>query len=272
MTKLLIRVADAEQAEAAIAGGADLVVFSGEVRDRSGAIAYRIVNGAGAARDVRTIARVTSADAMAEAGHSGAMLDADARLLDRLAVAEIASFIRRCRERGLEAWLSGGLEAPDVPRLLPLKPDVLCFEDGSLALLRGLIPRGDATPLALDRGHGEFDKLFVHDLVLSISVGAYAREHAKPQRVRFNVDAEIARPNAPARDLRDVFSYDVIADTIRRVAAEGHVELLETLAERVAAELLAHPTIVRLTLKLEKLDIGPAIVGIEIVRERGGHQ
>ena len=33
------------------------------------------------------------------------------------------------------------------------------------------------------------DRVFVHDLVLPVRIGAYAHERAAPQRVRFDVDA-----------------------------------------------------------------------------------
>jgi dihydroneopterin aldolase len=196
--------------------------------------------------------------------------------------AEIGRFVSRCRERGLEAWISGRLESPDVPRLLPLNPDVLCFgealrsgngklDPAAIAVIRGLIPRENDTPReAGTKRIGDADscdKLIVRDFVLPMFVGAYGREREKPQRVCFNVVAEINRRSRVPKDMRDVFSYDIIVDAIRRIAGEGHVDLLETLAERIAQELLLHPDIARVTLKLEKLDIGPAIVGIEIVRK-----
>jgi dihydroneopterin aldolase len=44
--------------------------------------------------------------------------------------------------------------------------------------------------------------------------------------------------------------------------------LVETLAERVAAFILAHPRVVGATVRIEKLDVGPGAVGVEIVRQR----
>jgi dihydroneopterin aldolase len=204
---------------------------------------------------------------LADAGHSRVMLDAQdgERLLDQATIPDVARFIEASHGLGLEAWLAGGIEAPDIPRLLPLKPDGLCLDDEStLAMARDLM----ADRRAVEPKPGPRDKLFLRHLVLDISVGAYAKEHLKPQRVRFNVEVEVGRRTDQARDMRDVFSYDIILDTIRRVVAAGHVDLLETLGERIAAELLSHPDIARLTLKLEKLDAGPAVVGIEMVRAR----
>jgi dihydroneopterin aldolase len=71
-----------------------------------------------------------------------------------------------------------------------------------------------------------------------------------------------------AQDMRDVFSYDVILDGIRMIVAQEHIALIETLAERIAALILAQPRVVSVTLTIEKLDVGPGAVGVEIVRKR----
>ena len=69
--------------------------------------------------------------------------------------------------------------------------------------------------------------------------------------------------------MRHAFSYDVLTDAVRTVAAEGPFQLVETLAERIAARLLAHVAIVRVTVRVEKRDLGPGGIGVEIVRQRG---
>ena len=112
------------------------------------------------------------------------------------------------------------------------------------------------------------DRIFVHDFVLPISIGAFDREHDKPQQVRFNVDACIARPTHTPERLHEVFSYDLITDGIRAIVAQGHVHLVETLAERIAASVLAHPQIRSVTVRVEKLEVGPGSVGVQITRVR----
>jgi dihydroneopterin aldolase len=242
---------------------------------------------------------------MAEAGFAGAMLDtADkrgGRLLDHADLARLGNFVRACRAHDLLTGLAGSLEAPDVPRLLLLAPDFLGFRGALCAahdrragldptainLIRALIPpdiRGAAAEhepgkadyrLLAARGYsadaakdGETDRVFVHDLVLPVRIGAYEHEHAAAQNVRFNVDAEIARAGQPAQDMRDVLSYDIMTDGIRLIAASGHVPLVETLAERIAAFVLGYPRVQRVTVKVEKLDVGPGRVGVEIKRQR----
>ena len=68
--------------------------------------------------------------------------------------------------------------------------------------------------------------------------------------------------------MRDVFSYDVIIETIRVLSRRPHVTFVETLAEEVAAALLGHPDLVAVLVKVEKLDVIDGAVGIEISRRR----
>jgi len=78
----------------------------------------------------------------------------------------------------------------------------------------------------------------------------------------------VRRAGHLAEDMRDIFSYDVIVDTIKLVLARGHVDLVETVAERVADALLAHPRLTAIKVRVEKLDVIDGSVGIEISRER----
>jgi FolB domain-containing protein len=242
---------------------------------------------------------------MAESGFAGAMLDtADksaGRLIDCMDVAALRVFVGACREHGLLAGLAGSLEAPDVPRLLLLEPDYLGFrgalcvgrdrtariDPAAIAIIRELIPldarsaaderaatRVDYRLLAArgysleDGGDVATDHIFVRDFVVPARIGAYAREREKPQNVRFNVDAKVRGIGHGVEDMRDVFSYDVITDGIRIIVAQEHIAFLETLAERVAASVLGHPRVVSVTVRVEKLDVGPGAVGVEIVRDR----
>ncbi len=237
---------------------------------------------------------------LAENGFWGAMLDTADKggggLLDAMALPRLRDFLEVCRARGLRAGLAGSLEAPDVPRLLVLRPDVLGFrgalcgaggrtaglDASALQAIRGLIPPEAAAGPAVDyrllaaRFYAQdaafdpsrTDRIFVHDLVLPVHIGAYAREHGAPQRVRFCIDAAVARVTRPTRDMRDVFSYDIISDGIRMLVDAGHIALVETLAERIAAMLLEHPRVMKVSVRLEKLDTGSGVVGVAIERTR----
>jgi dihydroneopterin aldolase len=115
-----------------------------------------------------------------------------------------------------------------------------------------------------------FDLVLVSDLVLPVFIGAYAHEFAAPQRVRFTVAASVLRRAQPADALAEVFSYDHITDGIRRLIAAGHVALVETLAERIAAMVLANQRVIKVRVRVEKLDTGSGTVGVEIERSAFG--
>lgn len=245
-------------------------------------------------------------DVFARHGLHGVMIDtADktrGRLLDHLPPERIPAFVDRARSLGLKVGLSGSLEAPDIPRLLPFTPDFLGFRGAlcgrsrrtatisaeAVKHIRLLIPEerqadnsaGVDYRLLAARGYSPgagdptlgTDKIYVRDFVLPVHIGAYSFEHGHAQKVRFDVTAEVLRVTRTPEDMRHVFSYDIIMDGIRAIVARGHVELSETLAEHVAALLLDDPRVVRVTVRVEKLELGAGGVGVEIARERAGNK
>ncbi len=111
------------------------------------------------------------------------------------------------------------------------------------------------------------DRIFIRDWVLPIHIGVYPEEQNVTQQVGFTVEAEVARSGAALHDeIAEVPSYDDILKTIRAIVDEGHINLVETLAERIAARCLADPRIALVRVRIDKLERGPAAVGVEIVR------
>ncbi|MCK6451595.1 MAG: dihydroneopterin aldolase [Alphaproteobacteria bacterium] len=118
-------------------------------------------------------------------------------------------------------------------------------------------------------------RVFVRDLVLDANIGVHEREQGRRQRVRFNVDLFVRLPEGgPERDqLDDVLSYSGIVQGIRAIAEGGHINLVETLAERVARMALADPRVARVLVRVEKLDAyADATVGVEIERRQSAAQ
>jgi len=120
-------------------------------------------------------------------------------------------------------------------------------------------------------GQGEAqagDRIFVSDYVVGCAIGVYAEEHGVTQTVRFNVEAVLGGDVKSVRDeIEEVPSYTDIIDAIDETAASGHIRLVETFAERIAARLLQDKRIVSVKVRLEKLERGPAR-GVEIARSR----
>ena len=115
------------------------------------------------------------------------------------------------------------------------------------------------------------DRISLRNHVVEVDIGAFQQERGHRQRVQFNVVVEV-RPNpAPLDDDVDrILSYDRITEAIATELAAERLNLLETLAERVAERILAEPQAMRVFVRIEKLDIGPYALGVEIVRSRAG--
>lgn len=112
------------------------------------------------------------------------------------------------------------------------------------------------------------DRIFVHDMVFDAFIGVHHVEQGDTQRVRISVDVDI--PTAPRHErIANTLSYDYITGGIRAILDEGHIYLVETLAERIADHVLAHPLARRVRVRVEKLDRVPgAMLGVEIAREK----
>jgi dihydroneopterin aldolase len=113
------------------------------------------------------------------------------------------------------------------------------------------------------------DRLIVRDFVLPCQIGVNTEERGVTQKVAFMVEADVAPRPHPARDaIADVPSYDDLIGAIRSIVEGGHINLVETLAERIAERCLKDPRILSVRVRVEKLERGPAVVGVEIVRPR----
>jgi 7,8-dihydroneopterin aldolase/epimerase/oxygenase len=77
-----------------------------------------------------------------------------------------------------------------------------------------------------------------------------------------------AAPEPLDDDVDRILSYDRITEAIAAELAAERLNLLETLAERVAERILIEPAAERVFVRIEKLDIGPYALGVEIVRAR----
>ena len=77
-------------------------------------------------------------------------------------------------------------------------------------------------------------------------------------------------PTSQAIDdqIERVLDYDMIIAIIKTILAEGHINLVETLADEIATRCLSHPRAASVRVKIEKLDKEPGAVGVEIVRRR----
>jgi dihydroneopterin aldolase len=116
---------------------------------------------------------------------------------------------------------------------------------------------------------GPLDRISLRDHVVEVEIGAFQQERGTTQRIRFNIVVEVQPLTGPVDDDVDrILSYDRVTEAIAHELAEERLNLLETLAERVAERILLEPQAMRVFVRIEKLDRGPGALGVEIVRAR----
>lgn len=115
-------------------------------------------------------------------------------------------------------------------------------------------------------------QVFLRDLVLAARIGVHAHEHRGSQRIRINIDLSVEEEGegvgVGVDRLARVVDYEAVANNVRTIVAAGHVQLVETLAERIAESCLTDRRVTEAVIRVEKLDIFPdaASAGVEIRR------
>jgi dihydroneopterin aldolase len=125
-------------------------------------------------------------------------------------------------------------------------------------------PVSTATPQA-------YRRVFVRELEIVVSVGVLEREKRYEQRIIVSADLYVRDDYAGVSDrLADVLDYSKVVEGITALAQSGHVNLIETLAERIASQCLADPRVDRVRIRVEKPEVieNCRSVGIEIERWR----
>jgi len=122
---------------------------------------------------------------------------------------------------------------------------------------------------AATAGRDPMDRISLRDHVVDVEIGAFQTERGTTQRVCFNIVVEVGQQVAPLDDDVDrILSYDAITQAIQIELAAERMNLLETLAGRIAERVLLEPQARRVFVRIEKLDRGPGALGVEIVRTK----
>ena len=116
---------------------------------------------------------------------------------------------------------------------------------------------------------GRLRHVFVHDLEIVASVGLLAHEQRYEQRIIVSVDLAVRDDYDGVSDrLGDVLDYGKVVDDIVRLVQSGHVNLIETLAERIATQCLSDARVERVQVRIEKPEILPSCRAVGIAIER----
>jgi dihydroneopterin aldolase len=114
-------------------------------------------------------------------------------------------------------------------------------------------------------------RVFVHELEIVGSIGVFEHEKRYEQRILISADLWVRDDYDGRSDrLADVLDYGKVMDAIVTLAQAEHVNLNETLAERIAQQCLADPRVEGVRVTIAKPDVAHSCksVGIEIERWR----
>jgi 7,8-dihydroneopterin aldolase/epimerase/oxygenase len=120
-------------------------------------------------------------------------------------------------------------------------------------------------------GAARLRHVFVRDLEVMATLGIYEHERTAPQRIIVNIDLSVREGDNPLiDDIGHVVSYEIVVKKVEAIIAQGHVNLVETLAELFAAACLKDKRVVAARVRIEKPDIikNARSVGVEIERLR----
>ena len=115
------------------------------------------------------------------------------------------------------------------------------------------------------------DCIFIRDLRVDALIGFHRRERFAPQTLSFDLEIGIANTAVFASDkVADCIDYDKVATRVREIATGKHHNLVEALADRVAAAILQEFGAAAVKVSVAKLGIlkDAGRVGVSIERRR----
>ncbi len=115
------------------------------------------------------------------------------------------------------------------------------------------------------------DRILVEGLEVEASVGVYAHERGALRRLL--IDLAVSRDITAAAstdDLRQTLDYDHLAALCRKVVDAGHLNLIETVAERIAQQILLLAGVQAVQVRVAKPGAVPHArqVAVQIIRQK----
>ena len=112
--------------------------------------------------------------------------------------------------------------------------------------------------------------VFIRNLELLALIGVHGHEKGKLQPIRINVDLAVEDAAVIEDKLDQVVDYGAITRKIRGLIGKGHINLAETMAERIATLCFEDLRVKSARVRVEKLHALPGAesAGVEIERRR----
>ena len=114
----------------------------------------------------------------------------------------------------------------------------------------------------------DLTKIIVRDFVVPALIGIYEHEQTNLQRIRVNIEVTLLQEKIAHDVIDDTMSYEGLVAAIRALE-KTHYNLVETIAENLAALALSHARAQSVFVRVEKIDVYPeGSVGTEINRSK----
>ena len=115
----------------------------------------------------------------------------------------------------------------------------------------------------------QYTKIIVKNLKLDMRIGIYDFEKSDDQQVIVNIELWVTNAAAGESDNHDdAVCYEATVRAVQKIAAAGHINLLESFVEEIADACLENTQVEKALVRAEKPDIMPecGAVGVEILR------
>jgi dihydroneopterin aldolase len=111
--------------------------------------------------------------------------------------------------------------------------------------------------------------LLLRDFNVPAHIGVNHQEQGRKQILRINLCAYVGAPASGLDQLSDVLDYDKLRGGILDIIGAGHINLLETLGERIVQMCFSYPQVRGVHLQIAKPEAhADCEVGYETMRKR----
>jgi len=114
-------------------------------------------------------------------------------------------------------------------------------------------------------------KILINELTLDAFIGIHDFEKKKKQKIAISLSLDVNdNISGIEHKIENFVSYEHIVADIKSILKKGHIDLLETLGEKIVDLCFKDERVMTIKLKLEKLEVfkETSSVGIEIFRKK----
>ena len=112
------------------------------------------------------------------------------------------------------------------------------------------------------------DQIFIDALTLDALIGVFDHEYETTQRVKVDLSIDLSPVEDSEYNMANIVRYDLVVQDIRDLVSAGHIELVETMAEQIAAIVLGYDGVAKVSVSVSKLSAITEADGVGVKIER----